>query len=217
MKRFLIPALLLACGVGTAQAGTIITQTFSSPPTPVAWSTTYDANQFNPSLGTLTSVEIEVSSNIVASVDVYNFSGSPQSFTKATASIPITLTGPASLSLSATGGTADLAGSAAPFPSSNTFPGVPTTASTSTTLTSSGALAPYIGTGVSTLVFDFNAGNGTYSGTAVSGVFFGGSATANATVDVIYTYTAAIPEPSSVILAGIGIVGVAVFGRRRAA
>jgi len=48
-------------------------------------------------------------------------------------------------------------------------------------------------------------------------VFFGGSATANATVDVIYTYTAAIPEPSSVILAGIGIVGVAVFGRRRAA
>jgi len=216
MKRFLIPALLLACGVGTAQAGTIITQTFSSPPTPVAWSTTYDANQFNPSLGTLTSVEIEVSSNIVASVDVYNFSGSPQSFTKATASIPITLTGPASLSLSATGGTAGLAGSA--VPGLNTFPGLPTTASTSTTLTSSGALAPYIGTGVSTLVFDFNAGDGTYSGAAVSGVvFFGGSATANATVDVIYTYTAAIPEPSSVILAGIGIVGVAVFGRRRAA
>jgi len=215
MKRFLIPALLLACGVGTAQAGTIITQTFSSPPTTVPWSTTYDANQFNPSLGTLTSVEIEVSSNIVASVDVYNFSGSPQSFTKATASIPITLTGPASLSLSATGGTAGLAGSA--VPGLNTFPGLPTTASTSTTLTSSGALAPYIGTGVSTLVFDFNAGDGTYSGTAVSGVFFGGSATANATVDVIYTYTAAIPEPSSVILAGIGIVGVAVFGRRRAA
>jgi len=216
MKRFLIPALLLACGVGTAQAGTIITQTFSSPPTPVAWSTTYDANQFNPSLGTLTSVEIEVSSNIVASVEVYNLSGSPQSFTNATASIPITLTGPASLSsLSAIGVTAGQAGSA--DPGLNTFPGVPTTASTSTTLTSSGALAPYIGTGVSTLVFDFNAGDGTYSGAAVSGVFFGGSATANATVDVIYTYTAAIPEPSSVILAGIGIVGVAVFGRRRAA
>jgi len=66
------------------------------------------------------------------------------------------------------------------------------------------------------LVFDFNAGKGTYSGTG-SDVLFGGSATANATVDVIYTYTAAIPEPSSVILAGIGIVGVAVFGRRRAA
>jgi len=43
MKRFLIPALLLAYGVGTAQAGTI-TQTFSSPAQTVPWSITYLAN-----------------------------------------------------------------------------------------------------------------------------------------------------------------------------
>jgi len=215
MKRFLIPALLLAYGVGTAQAGTI-TQTFSSPAQPVPWSTTYLANQFNPSLGTLTSVEIDVTSNIVASVLVFNDTSSTQSFTNATASIPITLTGPASLSLSATGTTTGQTGTVGPG-LKETLPGVPTTASTSTTLTSPGDLAPYIGTGVSTLVFNYAAGDGTYSGTAASGVFFSGSATADASVEVIYNYTTTIPEPSSVILAGIGIVGVAAFGRRRAA
>ena len=67
-------------------------------------------------------------------------------------------------------------------------------------------------------MFDFNAGDGTYKCIAtVRGVFFGGSATTNATVDVIYTYTAAIPDLRASLLAGIGIVGVAVFGRRRAA
>jgi hypothetical protein len=220
-KKFLLPAFLLACAVGTAQAGSS-TQTFTAPSTEVPFSVTFLADQFNMPGCTLTSVNITVTSDIVGSVNVINTSASAQTFSNATSSVPVTLTGPDSLGLNVTATTSGQSGSIAGRPGGpGTFtevdlPGNTVTASVGTTLTGS-SLTPYIGTGTKDLMFTFGAGSGTFGGSSSANgqVFFGGSATADATVTITYTWaTVTVPEPSSMILAGIGVVGLAVFRRR---
>jgi hypothetical protein len=223
MKRFLVPALLLlTCAVGTAQAGTqFLTQTLSAPAATVPTSDTFLFNQFNPSLGTLTDVEITVTSNIVADVLVLNSLTTAQGFTNAMASVPVSVTGPAGLSASVTATTPGQ--SSPPLPmvaagATDALLGSAVVATASTTLNSPPTdLSAYVGTGLNDVAIFFAATGGTYTITAANGVFVSGSATADATVTLTYSYTSAIPEPSSVILAGIGMVGVAVFSRRRRA
>jgi hypothetical protein len=219
-KKFLLPAFLLACAVGTAQAGSS-TQTFTAPTTAVPYSVTFYADQFNMPGCTLTSVDITVTSDIVGSVNVINTSASAQTFSNATSSVPVTLSGPDSLGLNVTATTSGQSGSIAARPDGpGTFtevdlPGNAVTASVGTTLTGS-AVDPYLGTGTNDLNFLFTAGTGTYSGSSSANglVFFGGSATADATVQLVYNFnTAAIPEPNSMSLLGIGMAGFLAFRR----
>jgi hypothetical protein len=221
MKRFLIPALLLAWAVGTAQAASI-TQNFMAPSQSVPFTYIADASQFNPVLGTLTSVVITATTDINGVVQVINISNSVQTFSNATSAVPVTLSGPNSLGLMVTATTTGQSGSIGAAPSGGftkiSLPGESITASVSTTLTSPVDLAPYIGNGVSDLPFVFTAGAGIFSGSssANGSVFFGGSADADAKISIVYNYTASpVPEPSSIVLAGIGMVGLGVFGRRR--
>ena len=218
MKRSFVPALLLACAVGTAQAGSL-TQTLSAPAATVPTSDTFLFNQFNPSLGTLTSVDLSLTSNIVADVSVLNSLTTAQGFTNAMASVPFGVTGPDGISFSLTASTPGQSSPPlAPVAAGAdvALPGSAVTASVATTLSSPGEIASYIGTGINDLAFVFTVGAGTFSITAANGVFVSGSATADATVVLTYNYTSAtVPEPSSAILAAIGIVGVAALGHRR--
>ena len=66
----------------------------------------------------------------------------------------------------------------------------------------SGSFAPYVGTGVGSLVVALNAGTGTYAGAAHAYVLFGGRASAAGEVVISYDYNA-VPEPSTYI-AGLG-------------
>lgn len=208
-------------GVGTASAASII-QSFSEPAAPVPVTYTFLANQFSPSKGTLNSVVITITSDITGAVDVYNFTGASQNFTHASASVPVTLTGPDGLSLNVTASTPFQMGTVGKgtfypglgYVGEASLPGQAVTASVSTTLTTSAQLMPYIGSGVSSLSFVFDADTGTYQGSAKTGVSFGGSATADASVTIVYNYTpAVIPEPSSFVLLGLGGVG-SLVGRR---
>jgi hypothetical protein len=214
---------LLAClgGVGPANAGTI-TQTFTNPSTTVPYNVTFAANSFNhyePSSATLTSVEILVTSLITGKVQVINISPSAQTFSNATGSVPVSITGPNSLGLSVTATTPGQSGNIAAAPAGGfteeTLSGSTVTASVGTTLTGS-AVDPYLGTGTNDLSFVFTAGAGTFGGSSSANgfVFFGGSATASATVQLVYNFTtAAIPEPNSMSLLGIGMAGFFAFRR----
>jgi hypothetical protein len=77
-------------------------------------------------------------------------------------------------------------------------------------------LGAYEGLGVSNLNIAVNAGQGQYSGSSVAGVSFGGSASAAATLEIIYNYhLQAIPEPVTMSLVGGALIGLAAFARRR--
>jgi len=91
-------------GVGSANASSI-SQVFTHISAAVPYSFTFDANQFNPGTGTLNSVVITVQTDIVGTVNVINTNTTPETFTNATASVPVTLTGPVgpgTITLSAT-------------------------------------------------------------------------------------------------------------------
>jgi hypothetical protein len=77
-------------------------------------------------------------------------------------------------------------------------------------------LGAYEGLGVSNLNITIGAGQGQYSGSSVAGVSFGGSASAAATLEIIYNYhLQAIPEPVTMSLVGGALIGLAAFARRR--
>jgi hypothetical protein len=183
------------------------------------------ANQFNPSVGTLTSVVVSVTVNMVAEVDVYNVNGPSEMFTNATTSVPVSLSGPASLSVGATVTTTPISGTVIGTqgnPSLGyglyTQSGLTATASNSVTLSTMAALAPYIGVGMANLPFSLVASPGVYSGTGPAGVAFGGSASVGATITVTYNYVP-VPEPASIALLGLGsiagLVGRRVLRRRQ--
>jgi xanthosine utilization system XapX-like protein len=173
----------------------------------VPFSYTLPVQQFNPSLGTLTGVTISVDATVTADIQIINTTGADQTFTDATASIPVTVTGPAGV-MAATTATGTIASGIA-APGMNSFPGV-TGSSTGTEAVSD--FTPYVGTGTFLGTIAVTASNGTYSGSGPTGLFFGGSVLAGGKIDVTYTFIA-VPEPASMSLLGIGIVGLLAYRR----
>ncbi len=82
------------------------------------------------------------------------------------------------------------------------------------TLTSS--LGNYQGFGVNNLVFTVSGDLGQYTGSAVPGVSFSGSASAGGVAEIVYTYhLTSTPEPVTMTLVGGALLGLAVVSRRR--
>jgi hypothetical protein len=180
----------------------------------IPFTDTFTLPKFDTSLGTLTGVTLTLAIHGTAEVDVTNPSQSvAMPFSDATATLPVTGTGPDGsfipLSLSA----GPLSGTAPPGATTG-FPG------TATDMSNSISIAPanfsfYEGLGSLSASFSTAADNGTFSGSAASGVSFTGSATVGGQLTVTYSFTAATPEPSSIVLAGLGVVGLACAVRSR--
>jgi hypothetical protein len=172
--------------------------------------------QFNPSQGTLNDIVLTLSSTDIIGPEVFNETGSSQSYSGASANITVNVTGPYSLQtttmLSAgpfsgtlNSGTYVHAGSASGVAAANTE-NVPST-----------DFGLYTGSGLVSINLSANAPIGTYGGSGPPGVFFGGFAESYGTVDVQYLYTAVpVPEPGT-LCAGLAALGCCLLKLTRAA
>ncbi len=194
----------------------VIVQSFTVPSQAVSFSQSVSFNKFDTTLGILNSVTLSLSSSVTAEIDVFNFSGKTQSFSNATASVPVKITGPDGSNFTVTAVAGPISGNV-PAPLGIT-PFVGQTASN----TGNSSIAPanfgsYSGFGGGTLNMTFQGLNGTYAGTAPSGVGFGGSASAGGTLTITYNYTKIqpIPEPGSATFLAAGVLGSVGMGLRR--
>jgi len=174
--------------------------------------------EFNPALGTLVSVHLDFDLNYQGELDIFNFSGSTQSFTNASSSVPITISAPSSGVPSLSASYSVSSGSLVSSPPLNQFLG-PVLNTTIPFDALSADFASYEGIGNNSYLLAYLSG--TYGGsTAAPGgtVFFGGDANSLGTASVLYTYSA-VPEPDTLVLFGIGALGLLACGlaRRRSA
>ncbi len=218
-KKFACVALLGAGLVmGKTASADTITQPFTIPNQTVPFSNPFTFNLFDTTLGTLNSVTIFLGTSATAEVDIHNGNATPRAFTNAKATIPITATGPASITVTNSLIAGPFSGTAAPGDSA--FPGVTgsTSASVSVPVSNFGS---YEGSGGGASTITAASSDGVYSGSGGTGVFFGGSASASGNVIITYNYTptstSSTPEPGTwgLLVAGASTGLVLVRRRRR--
>lgn len=205
MKVFL-PMLAVGLAVGGAASAATVSFTHTIAATPVPFTSNFTLSSFNTALGTLTGVEIVVDDTSVATVDIFNLNSTTESFTDASATVPLTVTGPDGSMITNSVTAGPISGVAGVGLS--TFTGLSASNVVSLSIAPA-AFSSYESATPQNLSFTASAGDGTYTGTGGFGVLFGGSAVAGGTVEVNYTYSTAVPEPASwaLMIVGFGMMG----------
>lgn len=216
-----VRSTVLAAGlmsiVGAAHSAFVESSaTFAALPTPFVADIAVPL--FDSTLGTLTGISLQLNTDIVGEIGVYNPGAAAKPFTNARAIIPVTVTskGLDVTALTAVATATLAAGNAAP--GFNAFAGIVSSGSNATSVLPS-QFAYYIGQGVGSALFSAVAGDGTFSGTTGANLFFGGSATAGGVFTIRYDYdpVSAVPVPAAAWLLGSGLVSLGAMRRRRRA
>jgi hypothetical protein len=218
----LVAGALFAAAAPPAAAA-VITESFTAAiiTLPVPFTQTVLLNTFDLALGTLTGVTLSLTNNTIATIDVFNLNPGARPFNHATASIPVSLTGPDGTVVNVAA--AALLPTGLALPGLNIFPGFPA-ANTGSQAVPAANFAAYETLSGAAKAFTAASTDGTYGGTSSSLVFFGGAAVSGGIATVTYTYTpTAVPviiphgdvaEPRAVALFGLGLLGIAAIRRR---
>jgi hypothetical protein len=221
----LFVAGIAALGGGGSANAASITQTFfdptpnGAPTNSLGFTFNATANSFNTTLGTLTSVVITVTTKLAGQLVIYNFNSAPPSttpYTNAGDQTAVTLTGPGGADVTYNAITGPHSGSVpnttgAEVFTKTTITGLTGTTVASTTITGTGLMAYEKPPAMNTVTLHYSAGTSSVYGTG--NVAFQGSALAGAEVKIVYNYLAAVPEPASMSLLGIGMAGFLAFRR----
>ena len=216
-KLLLVATILMLTGVAY---GTQVTYTDTITPVDgfslqsQNYQVLFALNKFDPSLGTLTGVELDQVASILPEVQIINYSGAARSFSASTSS-SLTYSGPDGTNLS-TPWSYSTSGTAPNFATTNYSPSNPTIDSAAVNV-SPANFAAYEGIG--TTNFSITLGptytsSGTTPGWGGGNVFVGGDQISGGTYSVVYTYTP-VPEPSTLVLLGIGAVSLLTYAWRR--
>jgi hypothetical protein len=212
---------LISLLLGTALAGFALparaatesfTQNFASSSAPLAingsdFPDNFTFPQFLTSLGVLTEIQITLNTTGLLQSEIANV-GSATTFTGANASGTITFSGlegaQASVNLSANPYSGSIG--AGTISSPTYLLGPQTSGSDDTTtqvsLTDFGSYESSVSG--ATFQFPLNASlNGSFSGNGPSSVSFAGAGSAYGSVEITYTYTAAVPEPEDMVSLGL--------------
>lgn len=188
----------------------------------VPFSQEFALPKFDPSLGTLTGIQMTLVAHGTVHLDVYNLTDSAQTFAGATATIPTVITGPSGLTTTATFSSCVAAGTAlAGRGALTSFAGATKTTSAKVQVDSAD-FAPYVGLGDFLSTFTVDVTGGTFSGTStkLGALAFSGSEDVDGAVTITYTFTPfAVPEPASLSLAAApaAVALAALWHRRRRA
>jgi len=229
IARRIVVALVVGLALGAsakAQMTTTYYEYFGSSNSPLQvgspdFPVTLAVPDFNSSLGTLESVTLTLTSTVGGSVEIYNLTNSPQSFTNAFATMTVDVTGPDKSAVSVT--------PSAFVPSGIANAGVyvltsftPDSSHGNGTASAS-VKARYLGEyeapgGLGTVDLTLSSsGSGSYGGAALlDALAFAGAADAYGDVKVVYEYRTAIPEPAEyAAILGSASVGLALLRRRK--
>lgn len=167
-------------------------------------------SDFNPALGTLTGVTLTLISYDTIESEVVNLTGQSQTYSGATASLPVTLTALGGQTATTTGVAGPFSGTVAGPQFTTAIAGTSQVVVSTSTLVAPGDLVLYEGAG-NTFGVNVLVSGGSYSGSAPGGtVAFAGNGTSCGTVEVTYDYVP-VPEPGTLI-AGLGLLGYCGIG-----
>jgi hypothetical protein len=216
-------ALLVCAGIAVAvlangaQADTL-TYTGSVPLTITDWTSSVSVPQFNPSLGTLNSIEVTLNGHVEGSAAFESDDASPatvhmklqalETFYRPDLSTMVTAFPVASTTdtVTAWDGVDDYAGT-----SGKTYGDLSSNASNSFTTSSSSDKALF--TGVGNIVLPVDSA-GAFTGSGAGNLLLDFATSASAGVTVTYNYTA--PEPATMAILALGAIGLIRRGRRHA-
>jgi hypothetical protein len=211
LRRIFTATALVAMASSAAMADSIsFSHTTVSQEAPFI--DTFSIPGFDTSLGTLNSVTIQLAYTTTAELDVFNATGVPQAFTEGYASSPLTLNGLDGLSLTTNAVAGPIDGVA--NPGETPFPGLSGGGTLTITVPDSDFSAFEMPPAAST--YSVEGAAGSFNGSSVAGVFFGGSASAGGVTTVTYDYgapIASVPEPTAMALLGSVLVALRLLQR----
>ena len=163
-------------------------------------------------------MELTLTNKTTGFVSIVNIDEVGEPFTNAYASVPLTITGPASITVTTTAIANTPSGIAPPFPPVYDLPGV-TNTETGNTVVPLRISATMRAREMFRCPTQSRPASAPYGGSAGPGVYFGEIANAGGSLEVTYTYTlSTIPEPSTWAMVAVGFMGIgftAFSGQRR--